>query len=170
MVSLVSQFLPTFLRMAQARRSLRSLYQSLTSMKRYTVAWGCDPGCDLGVLRSVLLTAVSSNPVFISFWVILSYEATVLLKTGQLETANDCCVCASMHVVCLYVMPMCVSFSVQVVVIVVYFDHKINLIECKCTICVYVLIFIDKHTQMKLNKPKISLQIIIACDCACAFL
>lgn len=94
MVSLVSQFLPTFLHRALARWSLRLLYQSLTSLKLYTAAWGCDPG----VLRSVLLTAVSCNPVFISAWVMLSHEATVLLQAGLMDNRSAVNVQACMSV------------------------------------------------------------------------
>lgn len=43
-------------------------------------------GCDQRVLRSVLLTAVSCNPVFISVWVVLSHKATVLLQAGLQKT------------------------------------------------------------------------------------
>lgn len=73
MVSLVSQFLPTFLHRALTRRSLRSRYQSHTSVKFYTTAWRCNPQ----FFTSLPLTGVSHNPVFISARVLLSHEATV---------------------------------------------------------------------------------------------
>lgn len=74
--SLVSQFLPTFQQRVLARRSLRSHSQSLTSLKLYTTAWRCKSQ----FFRSLLLTAVNCNPVFMScVWFLLSHEATMLL-------------------------------------------------------------------------------------------
>lgn len=55
----------------------RSLYQPLTSQKPYTAAWCCYPG----LLRSVLVTAVNYNPVFIS--IKLGYHMK-LLSSGTL--------------------------------------------------------------------------------------
>lgn len=79
-VSLVSQFLPTFQCRPLTGWSLRSFYQSLISQKLYT-AWDFN----LEVLRSMLLTAINYNPLFISIWHKLSHEATVQLQTGLLD-------------------------------------------------------------------------------------